>query len=85
MELIAREMLPEMDKHLMAAPEANLIGVKVLNSTGSGSLQTIMQGIEWCIQYNEIHPGKKIHVLSMHWEQNRNDMKMRIRTHWCNT
>ena len=65
MELIAREMLPEMDKHLMAAPEANLIGVKVLNSTGSGSLQTIMQGIEWCIQYNETHPGKKIHVLSM--------------------
>ncbi len=47
------------------APEANLIGVKVLNKNGSGSLETIMQGIEWCIQYNENNPIKKIDIISM--------------------
>ncbi|MED4164002.1 S8 family peptidase [Halalkalibacterium halodurans] len=47
------------------APEANVIGVKVLNKQGMGSLESIMQGVEWCIQYNEKHPDDPIHIISM--------------------
>jgi serine protease AprX len=47
------------------APKANLIGVKVLDKTGSGSLETVMQGVEWCINYNENNTGKKIDIISM--------------------
>jgi serine protease AprX len=47
------------------APSANLIGVKVLNKMGSGTLETIMQGVDWCIQYNIDNPDKKIKVISM--------------------
>ncbi|UFU00250.1 S8 family peptidase [Radiobacillus kanasensis] len=32
------------------APEANVIGVKVLDKMGSGSLSTVIAGIDWCIQ-----------------------------------
>ncbi|WP_164670799.1 S8 family peptidase [Virgibacillus doumboii] len=32
------------------APASNLIGVKVLNKMGSGSLSTVIDGVEWCIQ-----------------------------------
>jgi serine protease AprX len=47
------------------APEANLIGVKVLDNMGSGSLETVMDGVEWCIQYNENNPENKIDIISM--------------------
>ncbi|MDR7001208.1 S8 family peptidase [Neobacillus niacini] len=47
------------------APEANLIGVKVLDKLGSGSLETVMDGVEWCIQYNETNPPNKIDIISM--------------------
>lgn len=52
-------------KYVGPAPEANLVGVKVLNKTGSGSLETVMQGVEWCIQYNENNPENKIDIISM--------------------
>ncbi|WP_462413090.1 S8 family peptidase [Neobacillus sp. Marseille-QA0830] len=52
-------------KYAGPAPEANLIGVKVLDSGGSGSLETIIQGIEWCLQYNEGNTGRKIDIISM--------------------
>ncbi|WP_156291662.1 S8 family peptidase [Oceanobacillus salinisoli] len=32
------------------APEANVVGVKVLDNIGAGSLSTVIAGIEWCIQ-----------------------------------
>ncbi|MCP8617314.1 S8 family peptidase [Salirhabdus salicampi] len=51
-------------KYVAPAPEANIIGVKVLDKIGSGSLETVMSGVEWCIQYNENNENK-IHVLSM--------------------
>jgi serine protease AprX len=44
------------------APDADLIGVKVLNKMGSGSLSTVMAGIEWCIE-NKTEYG--INILSM--------------------
>jgi serine protease AprX len=52
-------------KYAGPAPEANLIGVKVLNNMGSGSLETVMDGVEWCIQYNENNPANKIDIISM--------------------
>lgn len=47
------------------APRANLVGVKVLDKMGSGSLETVMQGVDWCIQYNENNPDNKIDIISM--------------------
>ncbi|HWQ77923.1 MAG TPA: S8 family peptidase [Anaerovoracaceae bacterium] len=44
------------------APGCNLIGVKVLDGAGSGSLSTVIQGIQWCIE-NKDHYG--IRVISM--------------------
>ncbi|QGH35945.1 S8 family serine peptidase [Gracilibacillus salitolerans] len=52
-------------KYMGPAPEANVAGVKVLNNVGSGSLDTIMQGVEWCIQYNEDNPDSPIDIMSM--------------------
>jgi serine protease AprX len=37
-------------KYQGPAPEANLVGVKVLDKMGSGSLSTVISGVEWCIQ-----------------------------------
>ena len=37
-------------KYKGPAPEANLVGVKVLNKMGSGSLSTVISGVDWCIQ-----------------------------------
>jgi len=52
-------------KYSGPAPKANLFGVKVLDKIGSGSLDTVMQGVEWCIQYNENNPLNKINIISM--------------------
>ncbi len=35
------------------APGANVIGVKVLDKLGSGSLSTVIAGVDWCIQNKE--------------------------------
>jgi len=35
------------------APEAGLVGVKVLDKMGSGSLSTVIEGIQWCIENKE--------------------------------
>ncbi|WP_394238442.1 S8 family peptidase [Niallia oryzisoli] len=47
------------------APHATLVGVKVLDKLGSGSLETVMQGVDWCIQYNIDHPLDRIDIISM--------------------
>ncbi|WP_338449689.1 S8 family peptidase [Niallia oryzisoli] len=47
------------------APNATLVGVKVLDKMGSGSLETVMQGVDWCIQYNIDHPLDRIDIISM--------------------
>lgn len=52
-------------KYMGSAPEANLIGVKVLDKRGTGSVETVMQGIEWCIQNNERNPLDKVDIISM--------------------
>ncbi len=35
------------------APKANLVAVRVLNKLGSGSLSTIIAGVQWCIDHKE--------------------------------
>ncbi|WP_010531314.1 S8 family peptidase [Lentibacillus jeotgali] len=52
-------------KYQAPAHQADLIGVKVLNRIGSGSLETIIRGVEWCIQYNEDNPDAPIDIISM--------------------
>ncbi|MFK3938838.1 S8 family peptidase [Alkalihalobacillus sp. NPDC078783] len=47
------------------APEANVIGVKVLDRTGSGTIETIIQGVDWCMKYNQKNPNRPIHVISL--------------------
>ncbi|UOQ94935.1 S8 family peptidase [Halobacillus shinanisalinarum] len=49
-------------KYRGSAPESGIIGVKVLNNMGSGSLSTIVSGIQWCIDHKEEH---KIDVISL--------------------
>lgn len=44
------------------APEANVVGVKVLNKKGAGSLSTVIAGIEWCIQNQKQY---NINILSL--------------------
>ncbi|RXT08824.1 S8 family peptidase [Ammoniphilus sp. CFH 90114] len=48
------------------APDAYVIGVKVLDKLGSGSLSTVMDGVQWCIDYNN-NPNTthKINIISM--------------------
>lgn len=52
-------------KYTGPAPKAKLVGVKVLDKIGSGSLETVMEGVEWCIQYNEEHSEGKIDIISL--------------------
>jgi serine protease AprX len=35
------------------APEANIVGVKVLDGQGGGKLSTVIKGIEWCVEKRE--------------------------------
>ncbi|MGY0693482.1 S8 family peptidase [Virgibacillus sp. FSP13] len=44
------------------ASDASLVGVKVLNKMGSGSLSTVIAGIDWCIQNQSQY---NINVLSL--------------------
>ncbi len=47
------------------APEANLVGIKVLDKLGSGTLETVMQGVEYCINYNASNPENRIDVINL--------------------
>ncbi|TCP28879.1 serine protease AprX [Scopulibacillus darangshiensis] len=49
-------------KYKGPAPEANLVGVKVLSKVGSGSLSTVIAGVNWCIENKEKH---SIDIVSM--------------------
>lgn len=40
-------------QYIGPAPEASVVGVKVLDQQGSGRLSTIIQGIEWCMNNKE--------------------------------
>lgn len=51
-------------KYRGPAPEANIIGVKVLNGKGSGSVSTLLAGIEWCVK-NKDKYGIKIISMSL--------------------
>ena len=44
------------------APGCNVIGVKVLNSLGSGSLSTVIQGIQWCLDNKELYNIRVINL-----------------------
>lgn len=52
-------------KYTGPAPKAELVGVKVLDKSGLGTLETMLAGVGWCILYNEINPKKKIDIISL--------------------
>jgi len=43
------------EKYMGPAPEASIIGLKVLDEQGSGRLSTIIEGLEWCIDHKNEH------------------------------
>lgn len=49
-------------KYTGPAPEASIIGIKVLDEQGSGRLSTIIEGLEWCIDHKEAH---NIQIISL--------------------
>ena len=49
-------------KYIGPAPEASIIGLKVLDEQGSGRLSTIIEGLEWCIDHKEEH---NIRIISL--------------------
>lgn len=46
------------------APRARLVGVKVLDSYGGGSLSTVIQGIDWCVE-NKDRLGIRVMNISL--------------------
>lgn len=49
-------------KYKGPAPNAKLVGVKVLDRTGSGSLSAVMAGVQWCIEHKAAYG---IDIISM--------------------
>ncbi len=49
-------------KYIAPAPDAHIIGVKVLDKKGKGYDSTIIRGIQWCIQNKEKY---RIRILSL--------------------
>jgi serine protease AprX len=41
------------EKYSGPAKEAGIVGVKVLNKTGSGKLSTVILGIQWCMDHSK--------------------------------
>ncbi|WP_245732729.1 S8 family peptidase [Salinibacillus kushneri] len=80
------------EQYMGPAPKAHLAGVKVLDRMGSGTLDTIMQGVDWCIQYNEENPDDKIDVISMslgmspqdYGDENQDPMVQMVEEAWRN-
>ncbi|MFS0865158.1 S8 family peptidase [Fredinandcohnia sp. 179-A 10B2 NHS] len=52
-------------KYVAPAPNANVVGIKVLDKLGSGSLDTVMRGVEWCILNNQDATKPRIDIISM--------------------
>ncbi|WP_156288435.1 S8 family peptidase [Oceanobacillus salinisoli] len=49
-------------KYISPAPEASIVGVKVLDKNGGGRLSTIIEGIEWCVDHYDEH---QIRIISL--------------------
>lgn len=47
------------------APNCTVIGVKVLSSTGSGSMSNVIEGLAWALDYAENNRSAKGNVISM--------------------
>jgi subtilisin family serine protease len=42
------------------APEANLIALKVLGASGSGSFGDVVAALDWLVEYKELNPGEYV-------------------------
>lgn len=50
---IASDGMKSNQRYQGIAPQANVIGVKVLNKKGAGSMSNVIRGIQWCIDKKE--------------------------------
>jgi len=48
--------------YIGVAPKANLVGIKVLDSSGSGTLSDVVAGIEWAVQNRDVYNIKVINL-----------------------
>jgi serine protease AprX len=62
--IIAGNGFASTGKYMGIAPDANIVGVKVLDSDGSGSISDVIAGIQWTIQNKEKY-GIKVLTLSL--------------------
>ena len=59
---IASDGISSNEKYVGIAPKANLVGVKVLDKNGSGSLSTVIKGIQWCINNKNSYGIRVINI-----------------------
>lgn len=52
-------------KYKGIAPSSNIIALKVLDRKGIGSLESIIQGLDWCIKYNQDATSSRIDIISL--------------------
>ncbi|WP_185971095.1 S8 family peptidase [Alkalicoccobacillus porphyridii] len=52
-------------KYKSLAPEADIIAIKVLDRTGTGTIERIIQGLDWCIKFNQTHKENPIQIISL--------------------
>lgn len=50
------------DRYSGVAPEAGLVGVKVLDRTGRGRTSQVIEGIQWCVENQEKHQIRIINL-----------------------
>jgi serine protease AprX len=60
--IIAGNGIASRGKYTGMAPEAKLVGVKVLDKDGSGNTSDIISGIEWCIENQKAYNIKAINL-----------------------
>ncbi|MEQ8155062.1 MAG: S8 family peptidase [Clostridiaceae bacterium] len=59
---VAGDMASDGALYKGTAPGADIIGVKVLNKSGSGYLSTVIAGIQWCINNKDLYGIKVISI-----------------------
>jgi serine protease AprX len=60
--IIAGNGLSSHGKYKGMAPEAKLVGVKVLDKKGSGNISDVISGIEWCVANQKTYNIKVINI-----------------------
>jgi len=60
--IVAGNGLVSQQRYCGVAPQARLVGVKVLDRRGSGLLSNVLMGLEWCIQNKRVYNIKIVNL-----------------------